>query len=37
MLVATRDQAVVQLKREKLAAELSQRNLQNHAVRSMKL
>jgi hypothetical protein len=28
---------VVQLKREKLAAELNQRNLQNHIVRSMKL
>ncbi len=37
LLVATRDQAVVELKREKLAAELNQRNLQNHTVRSMKL
>src|SRR6266403_1988770 len=37
LLVAARDQVVVQLKREKLAAELSQRNLQNHTVRSMKL
>jgi hypothetical protein len=36
-LVAARDQVVVQLKREKLAAELNQRNLQNHTVRSMKL
>jgi hypothetical protein len=34
LLVATRDQAVVELKREKLAAELNQRNLQNHTVRS---
>jgi len=34
LLVATRDQVVVQLKREKLAAELNQRNLQNHTVRS---
>jgi hypothetical protein len=33
LLVAARDKAVVQLKREKLAAEL-QRNLQNHTVRS---
>jgi hypothetical protein len=33
-LVATRDQAVVELKREKLAAELNQRNLKNHTVRS---
>jgi hypothetical protein len=37
LLVATRDQAVVELKREKLAAELNQRNLKNHTVRSMKL
>jgi len=37
LLVAARDQAVVELKREKLAAELNQRNLQNHTVRSMKL
>jgi hypothetical protein len=37
LLVAARDQAVVQLKREKLAAELVQRNSQNHTVRSMKL
>jgi len=37
LLVAARDQVVVQLKREKLAAELNQRNLQNHTVRSMKL
>jgi hypothetical protein len=36
LLVAARDQAVVEL-REKLAAELNQRNLQNHTVRSMKL
>src|SRR5438132_1379429 len=36
MLVAARDQAVVELKREKLAAELNKRNLQNHNVR-MKL
>jgi hypothetical protein len=36
MLVAARDQAVVELKREKLAAELNERNLQNHSVR-MKL
>ena len=34
LLVAARDQVVVQLKREKLAAELNQRNLQNHTVRS---
>jgi hypothetical protein len=33
LLVAARDQAVVELKREKLAAELAQRNSQNHAVR----
>ena len=32
LLVAARDQAVVELKREKLAAELSQRNLKNHTV-----
>jgi hypothetical protein len=37
LLVAARDQAVVELKRAKLAAELNQRNLQNHNVRSMKL
>ena len=37
LLVAARDQAVVELKREKLAAELNQRNLKNHTVRSMKL
>jgi hypothetical protein len=37
LLVATQDQVVVELKREKLAAELNQRNLQNHTVRSMKL
>jgi hypothetical protein len=37
LLVAARDQVVVQLKREKLIAELNQRNLQNHNVRSMKL
>src|SRR5258707_570367 len=37
LLVAARDQVVVELKREKLAAELNQRNLQNHTVRSMKL
>ena len=37
LLVAARDQAVVELKRAKLAAELNQRNLQNHDVRSMKL
>jgi hypothetical protein len=36
LLVAARDQAVVELKREKLAAELAQPNLQNHSVR-MKL
>ena len=36
LLVAARDAAVVELKREKLAAELAQRNLQNHSVR-MKL
>jgi hypothetical protein len=30
LLVAARDQAVVELKREKLAAELKQRNLRNH-------
>jgi hypothetical protein len=29
LLVATRDQAVIELKREKLAAELNQRNLKN--------
>jgi hypothetical protein len=33
LLVATRDQAVVELKREKVAAELNQRNLKNHTVR----
>jgi conjugative relaxase-like TrwC/TraI family protein len=33
VLVAARDQAVVELKREKLAAELNQRNLRNHTVR----
>ena len=33
LLVAARDQAVVELKREKLAAELNQRNLKNHTVR----
>ena len=32
LLVAARDQAVVELKREKLAAELNQRNLKNHTV-----
>jgi hypothetical protein len=32
-LVAARDQVIVELKREKLAAELAQRNLQNHSVR----
>jgi hypothetical protein len=32
VLVAGRDQAVVELKREKLAAELNQRNLKNHTV-----
>jgi hypothetical protein len=32
-LVAARDQVVVELKREKLAAELNQRNLRNHTVR----
>jgi hypothetical protein len=37
LLVAARDAAVVELKREKLAAELNRRNLQNHTVRSMKL
>jgi hypothetical protein len=37
LLVAARDQVVVQLKREKLAAELNQRNLQNYTVRPMKL
>jgi hypothetical protein len=37
LLIAARDQAVVELKREKLAAELNQRNLKNHTVRSMKL
>jgi hypothetical protein len=33
LLVAARDKAVVELKREKLTAELAQRNSQNHAVR----
>ena len=33
LLVAARDQAVVELKREKLAAELNQRNLRNQTVR----
>jgi phage/plasmid primase-like uncharacterized protein len=33
LLVAARDQAVVELKREKLAAELNQRNLRNYTVR----
>jgi hypothetical protein len=33
LLVAARDQAVVEFKREKLAAELNQRNLKNHTVR----
>jgi hypothetical protein len=33
LLVAARDQAVVELKRQKLAAELNQRNLRNHTVR----
>ena len=33
LLVSARDQAVVELKREKLAAELNQRNLKNHTVR----
>jgi hypothetical protein len=37
LLVAARDAAVVELKREKVTAELAQRNSQNHAVRSMKL
>ena len=37
LLVSARDQAVVELKREKLSAELNQRNLKNHTVRSMKL
>jgi hypothetical protein len=38
LLVATRDQAIVELKREKLAAELNQRNLNNpHRSASMKL
>ena len=37
LLVAARDQAVVELKREKIAAELNQRNLQNRSVRSLKL
>jgi hypothetical protein len=37
LLVATRDQAVVELKREKLAAELNQRNLQNHTCSAMSL
>src|SRR6202040_3135617 len=32
LLVAARDQAFVELKREKLAAELNQRNLKNHTV-----
>jgi hypothetical protein len=33
LLVAARDKVVVELKREKLTAELAQRNSQNHAVR----
>ena len=33
LLVAARDQAVVELKREKLATELNQRNPKNHTVR----
>jgi hypothetical protein len=33
VLVAARDKEVVELKREKLAAELNQRNLKNHIVR----
>ena len=33
LLVAAREQAVVEFKREKLAAELNQRNLKNHTVR----
>jgi hypothetical protein len=37
LLIAARDQAVVELKREKLATELNQRNLKNHTIRSMKL
>jgi hypothetical protein len=37
LLVAARDTVVVELKREKLAAELAQRNSQNHALWSMKL
>ena len=37
LLVAARDQAVVELKCEKLAAELAQRKSQTHNVRSMKL
>jgi hypothetical protein len=37
LLVAARDTAVMELKREKLVAELNQRNLQNHNVRSIKL
>jgi hypothetical protein len=32
-VVSARDQAFVELKREKLAAELNQRNLRNHTVR----
>ena len=33
LLVAARDQAVVELKREKIAAELNQRKSQNHTLR----
>ena len=33
LLVAGRDTAVVELKREKIAAELAQRNSQNHTLR----
>ena len=33
LLVAARDQAVVELKREKVAAELAQRKSQNHTLR----
>ena len=33
LLVAARDQAVVELKREKIAAELAQRKSQNHTLR----
>jgi len=33
LLVAARDQAVVELKREKITAELAHRNSQNHTLR----